>query len=371
LSSPKQLARGAVRTVRSVVAASRAVGARLGGLPRPGDVRVSYGHPRIPRAHDVAAGGIVKLQSLLRRFPNAPRRFNVLYLVSSRLPDAAPALARAARGKGAAVVVNQNGVAYPAWHGPGWERINEPMARLLEQASFVFYQSRFCKDTADRFLGVRPARFEILYNAIDTDRFAPRRLGRSRRLTMLLGGSQDAWYRVEAALLTLSQLRGRGVDARLIVTGRLRWPSTATPREDVDRAARDLGLAGALELTGPYTQAHAPSIYQRADLLLHTKYNDPCPSVVVEAMASGLPVVYSSSGGTPELVGDDAGIGVPSEVSWERDIPPSPDALANAVEAVAGRLERFSEAARARAVERFDVRSWIDRHAQVFQELTA
>ena len=61
---------------------------------------------------------------------------------------------------------------------------------------------------------------------------------------------------------------------------------------------------------------------RRADLLLHTKYNDPCPTVVLEAMASGLPVVYSASGGVPELVGEEAGVGIPAPFDWEHDHPP-------------------------------------------------
>ena len=49
---------------------------------------------------------------------------------------------------------------------------------------------------------------------------------------------------------------------------------------------------------------------RRAHVLLHTKVNDPCPTAVIEAMACGLPVAYPASGGTVELVGDEAGIGV-------------------------------------------------------------
>ena len=79
---------------------------------------------------------------------------------------------------------------------------------------------------------------------------------------------------------------------------------------------------------------------QSADILLHTKYNDPCPTVVLEAMACGLPVVYSASGGTPELVGDDAGIGVDAPLDWEHDHPPAPEALAEAVLVVAARPRR-------------------------------
>jgi glycosyltransferase involved in cell wall biosynthesis len=367
--SAKRIVRHAARTARSVVAVSRAVNARLGGLPREGEIRVSYGHVSVPRATDFAQGGIVKLQGLTRRYPNSTRRFNVLYLVSSRLPNEPAALARAARAKGAAVVVNQNGVAYPAWHGAGWEKTNAPMARVLQLASHVFYQSQFCKDTADRFLAVRPHSWEVLHNAVDTDRFVPASDRKPRPLTMLLGGSQDAWYRVETAVRTLASLSREIPDARLLIAGRLKWSSEATPRADLERLIAQLGLADRVDLLGTYTQAAAPALYQRADMLLHTKYNDPCPSVVVEAMASGLPVVFSRSGGVPELVGD-AGVGIPAEVSWERDIPPPPDKLADAVLAVAARRTSFSSAARARAVEHFSLDAWLERHERTFHDLT-
>ena len=38
--------------------------------------------------------------------------------------------------------------------------------------------------------------------------------------------------------------------------------------------------------------------------MLHPSWLDPCPNVVVEGLASGLPVVCASTGGTPELVKD-------------------------------------------------------------------
>jgi glycosyltransferase involved in cell wall biosynthesis len=98
---------------------------------------------------------------------------------------------------------------------------------------------------------------------------------------------------------------------------------------------------------------------------------DPCPTAVLEAMACGLPVVYAASGGTLELVGDEAGVGLPHPVSWERDEPPRPEAFAAAVRAVLAERDRFAEAARRRAVERFALGPWLDRHAELFSELVA
>jgi len=45
-----------------------------------------------------------------------------------------------------------------------------------------------------------------------------------------------------------------------------------------------------------------------ADIFLNLSENDPCPNIVLEAMACGLPVLFVPSGGVPELVGDSAGL---------------------------------------------------------------
>jgi glycosyltransferase involved in cell wall biosynthesis len=37
------------------------------------------------------------------------------------------------------------------------------------------------------------------------------------------------------------------------------------------------------------------------DLLVHPAQNDPCANVIIEGLASGLPVLYHNSGGNPEL----------------------------------------------------------------------
>lgn len=49
---------------------------------------------------------------------------------------------------------------------------------------------------------------------------------------------------------------------------------------------------------------------EQADIYLTFSFRDPCPNVVVESMAHGLPVVAIDSGGIPDIVGD-AGILLP------------------------------------------------------------
>jgi glycosyltransferase involved in cell wall biosynthesis len=343
----ERYARAAIRWARLLLPRRRAPG-----------LRVFYGHDVVPAPGAAVAGGTGKFQRLAQRFPNHPHDFTLLYLGSTWLPrDLRPLLALAHR-RGAPIVVNQSGVAYPGWAGADTDRINEPFRRALLAAGHVLYQSEFCKRSADEFLGKPHGSWEVLPNAVDVEHFTPGDPPTGEPV-LLLAGDQTQAYRLEVALRTLADLP----DARLLVTGRL--------VSDPQPLLRELGLADRVELVGGYTQREAPALFRRAHLLLHTKVLDPCPTAVVEAMACGLPVVYAASGGTVELVGDDAGIGVPHPESWERDEPPAPEAFAEAVRHVLDDRERYAAAARGRAVGRFALEPWLDRHAQVFTDVLA
>ncbi|HEX6664733.1 MAG TPA: glycosyltransferase family 4 protein [Gaiellaceae bacterium] len=328
--------------------------------PRPG-LRVFYGHDAVPGPGARAAGGTAKSQRLAAWFPNSPTDFTLLYLGSTWLPRDLRPLLRLARHRGAPVVLNQDGIAYPGWAGDRTEALNRVNRHALRAADHVLYQSRFSKESADLFLGEAEAPWEILPNAVDVERFTPAPGPPMGGPVLLLGGDQTQEYRLELALRTLALVREREPEALLLVSGRL----VSSPQPLVD----ELGLAGHVELLSEYEQRDAPDIYRRAHLLLHTKVNDPCPSAVIEAMACGLPVVYPASGGTVELVGDEAGIGVSHPQSWDRDEPPSPEAMAEAVDQVLAERAPYAAAARERAVERFALEPWLERHAELFATL--
>ena len=342
----------------------------LSGTPGPAEIKVSYGHPRLPGEREIISGGMVKFVSLHRTFPHRSRRFNILYLGSSSPPPDLAEMLWLARKKKARIVLNQNGVGYPAWAGDNWQRVNRPMQLVMQQADYVFYQSEFCKLSADRFLRYRTQGLGDLVQSRGYQLFSPARQPIRGGLVLLSAGTAQRFYRVEAAVRTLAELCRRGVDVKLIVAGRLTWnDDRAKILRDVHALTSGLGVSDRLELLPHYSRAQAPSIFQQAHLLLHTQANDACPTVVLEAMASGLPVVHVNSGGVPELVGGEAGVGVRNLTDWERIVPPAPVSMAEAVLKVAADLKHYSRAARARAVEKFDLHLWLARHREVFESL--
>ena len=330
-------------------------------------IHVSYGDVQPRGAEETVRSGRVKLLHLQEAFPASDRRFNILYLVSSAQPRFAAELADWARGRGARVVLNQNGVAYPAWAGRSYDRLNARARAVMRTAHYVIYQSEFCRTSSDRFLGPASAPWEVVYNCIDTERFRPAMEPiPPEPWTLLVAGVHQQRDRVLSALEAAAILKRRGAAVRLLLAGAPSWPGAEA---DVPEDIRRLGLQREVEILGPYSQAAAPAIFRLAHVLLHPKYKDPSPTVPLEAMAAGVPVVGSQSGGMPELIGSDAGLLIDVPDSWDVMHVPDPASMADAVTAIMAGWPGWSQRARRRAEEGFRKDAWIGRHREIFAGL--
>src|SRR5262249_15526402 len=203
----------------------------LTGRNSPPGLRVFYGHDRVPAPGDAVAGGSAKFQRLAQRFPNHPTDFSLLYLGSTWLPRDAGPLLGLARRRQIPIIVNQSGVAYPGWAGSDTDQLNSDFRRVLLAADHVLYQSEFCKRSADEFLGESHGSWEVLYNAVDVEQFAPAESPDAS--VLLLAGDQTQAYRLEGALRPLALLP----QARPGVAGRRRSGPSRCPRSGRGAAA--------------------------------------------------------------------------------------------------------------------------------------
>ena len=100
------------------------------------------------------------------------------------------------------------------------------------------------------------------------------------------------------------------------------------------------------------------------DVFVSTSENEPFGRVLVEAMAAGLPVIATDSGGKPEIVADGkTGVLVPSgdvnEIAREaHDLRRNPD-----------RREKLGRAGRCAAFERFSIERAAREIESVYDEL--
>lgn len=362
------LFRRAVRTAASVVALPTRAAAlvRRSRITRAGVLPV-LGFGGVLDDGRPVHGGAVKLLTLRDAFPCDERKFSVLYAVSSAQPPFAGDLVKQCRALGIRLVWNQNGVGYPAWAGEGALEVNASMQHLRSQANFVIYQSEFCRRCADKFLGLTKTGSQVLMNPVDLKFFAPPQEPLSAKpLRMLAMGTQNYPARALHGIDAAGELLAGGIDCHLTLAGTILWKGGEA---EVAAHVRKAGLEGRFLRRGSFGRQEAAELCRSHHILLHPKYMDPCPTVVAEALASGLPVVGSASGGLPEMVDAACGVLLPVEETWEELLTPSGKQLAQAVADLAERWPEASAAARARAELLFDQTAWIEAHAKIFHSL--
>jgi glycosyltransferase involved in cell wall biosynthesis len=333
--------------------------------------RLSYAHKSFPSelgTHEVyPSGGGLKYYYLNNIWPHHSSGFDILYVVSSSHTKYIHNLMSCAKKRGAKIIWNQNGIHHPQ-DSKSIKLFIKDMERNIQFADYIIYQSKFCERSAKLFLNIPNVPSEVVYNAIDTNRFKPRKCGvlpdMKGKVTLLMAGSHYTNNKISVALRSLAIVSDQ-VDARLIVSGKI--SSALLPQ--IDENIHRYGLRNKVFFLGPYTQKQAVYIYNLGDIYLHTKYMDPCPSAVIEAMASGLPVVYSETGGTAELVGRYAGVGVPGYHDWSREMTIDADLIAEGIFRILSDYEAYSSSARQRAVERFDISYWLKKHATIFDQV--
>jgi glycosyltransferase involved in cell wall biosynthesis len=180
---------------------------------------------------------------------------------------------------------------------PEHHTVNASIARALETADSVFYQSHWARQELEVHVAPRNDRYSILYNGVDLAQFSPRPAGAEAGLPVL-GTIGVLRYRFR--LETFFQASRRlPFEHRLLVIG------SADPEcaRVLQAAQTDPQLGPRLTYLPYVPQAQLPDLYRQMSLLLHPVCGDVCPNVVIEALACGVPVVAPRYGGAAELVG--------------------------------------------------------------------
>jgi glycosyltransferase involved in cell wall biosynthesis len=144
--------------------------------------------------------------------------------------------------------------------------------------------------------GVPPGRLYFLRNVVDTEYWNASPRHAVNRVHLITVGRLVQQKRLDRFLSVLARLRkatNREVKGTIVGSGPL--------RESLERQARELGLwPSSVEFRGAI--ADMAQIYQQADICVLTSDYEGTPNVLLEAMASSLPVVATRVGGVPDIV---------------------------------------------------------------------
>ncbi|MDE2184691.1 MAG: glycosyltransferase [Alphaproteobacteria bacterium] len=226
---------------------------------------------------------------------------------------------------------------------------------IVRDAAFVATCTQYNADYLRSILNEQDhSRIHVVYHGVEISRFIQRaatpRTDRLPPLILSVGrlvpkkGFRDL-------IAACRALYYNGIRFRCVIVGEgpLRGPLQAA----IDRQ----GLSDLITLTGAMTHADLMALYGEADVFVLPSRvvangdRDGIPNVIVEAMASNVPVVSTSVSGIPEVVQNGVtGLLVP---------PESPTQLAEALRRLLGERAygaRLARTARARVEHEFDCR---------------
>jgi glycosyltransferase involved in cell wall biosynthesis len=140
---------------------------------------------------------------------------------------------------------------------------------------------------------------EIIPNIIDTQRFHPREprvAGTAPHV--IVTRNLEPIYDIPTAIRAFAAIRASHPGARLTVAG------SGPQLDELQRFVTEMGLSQVVRFSGRIDNARIGELYADADLLLNPSTADNMPISILEALASGVPVVTTSAGGIPDLVRD-------------------------------------------------------------------
>jgi glycosyltransferase involved in cell wall biosynthesis len=174
----------------------------------------------------------------------------------------------------------------------------------VSKAKAVIAPSQYFKGIISGW-GIPQDRIEVIYNAIDVSKYdiacikeeAQGRLGLGGKIILTVA-RLTPWKGVDKIIKVLPEIRRQIDEANLVVVG------DGPELGNLQRLARELGVKEYVSFVGHVPHEEVPHYLKAADVFVLYSGYEGLPHIVLEAMATGLPVILSDKGGNREVVED-------------------------------------------------------------------
>lgn len=208
------------------------------------------------------------------------------------------------------------------------------------------------------FAGHAPARatVELIPNGVNTDQFRPRsEPSPPGRFTLGMAARMTPSKRFDILIEAFVMLRAQRPD----LDWRLRLAGDGTDRQRLEQfAAR---AEGAVEFCGMVAKAALPDWFRSLDAYVHASEGEALSIALLQAMATGLPIVGSNVPGVKDLLSSDPPVGLIAASQ-------SAGAFADAVSEIVSNRPRaalMARSARDLCVREFSLASMFDRYSAI------
>ncbi|CAB1276773.1 TIGR03088 family PEP-CTERM/XrtA system glycosyltransferase [Candidatus Nitrosacidococcus tergens] len=208
-----------------------------------------------------------------------------------------------------------------------------------------------------------------IYNGVDTERFFPNKdqsvlpsgfadsncliIGTVGRLEPI----KNQITLIQAFINLVKQIPDSKKFLRLIIVGE------GSLRSQIEDLIKEEKLEGLIWLAGD--RKDIPTLLQSMDIFVLPSLAEGISNTILEAMATGLPVIATHVGGNPELVTENTGILVP-----KADSKAVSKALATYINS-AQLIKNHGQSGRKRVKEKFAIQTMVDNYINVYNSLLA
>jgi glycosyltransferase involved in cell wall biosynthesis len=180
---------------------------------------------------------------------------------------------------------------------------------MIKRANRVIAVSDFTRQELRKYYNIPDSRIRIIHNGVDVNKFKPS--ADKRKVKMELGfnpndiailsvGRLYARKGLFTLIESMPQVVKRFSNAKFIISGK----GQSSEMQKLNAHAEKLGVKDNIIFTGYYPDKKLAKLYQAADVFAFSTYYEHHPFAILEALATGLPVVTTNVGGIPETIED-------------------------------------------------------------------
>jgi glycosyltransferase involved in cell wall biosynthesis len=179
--------------------------------------------------------------------------------------------------------------------------------RMIKRASRVIAVSDFTRQELKKYYNIPENRIRVIHNGVDTHKFQPPKNKQKIKIELDLNpddiiilsvgrlyARKGIFTLIEAMPAVIKQFK----NAKFVISGK----GQSDEMTKLHAHAKRLAVENNIIFTGYYPDQKLPKLYQAADIFALSTYYEHHPFAVLEALATGLPVVTTAVGGIAETI---------------------------------------------------------------------
>jgi len=313
----------------------------------------------------VAGSTDLKLQFPFFRLAHIMRQYRP-HIVHTRNWGAIEAVAAAKLAGVPVIIHSEHGYEVDMFAGLPMRR------RLFRRAAYgmadaIFAVTRELRNFHAQQAWIQPERMGVMYNGVDTQRFAPccesriamrKELGLPEKSFVVGAVGRLVPIKDHQTLLKAAALLSKsGIDVHVLLVG-------SGPERAKLKALAAEALEGRVCFAGD--SSRVPELLNAIDVFAQPSLGEGMSNTLLEAMACGLPVLATNVGGNPEIIENNINgcLFAPGDAQW----------LADKLKALAkdpALVHQLGTAARNRAIESFSLSRMLETYRSFYLDLAA